>query len=249
MSTPFYRFMYAVFNPVMRVLYRIKVENPELLPREGGTILCANHTSMADVVVLSAACGGRQIRYMAKKELFAIPGLKQLITALGAYPVDRTGMDVRSIKNTIAMLEKGELVGIFPQGTRRMYLDPTQTPVRAGIGMIEYRSHATVVPVFLKTKKNRVRPFCRTTIIFGEPVPFDALPYTAGGTKEFQAVSESLFAKTCALGGYEASLPFPRELPAKGAAPAVAAPEEKPDEADKDTADNKKEETSAEDRS
>ena len=72
---------------------------------------------MRDVVVLAAALP-RQPRYMAKKELFKIPLLSQLIRALGAFPVDRGGADVSSIKKSIAMIEGGEVVSVFPQGHR-----------------------------------------------------------------------------------------------------------------------------------
>ena len=113
----FYEAIYKIFARPVRALYRVRVIGAENLPAEGGCLLCSNHTSMRDVVVLAAALP-RQPRYMAKKELFKIPLLSQLIRALGAFPVDRGGADVSSIKKSIAMIEGGEVVSVFPQGHR-----------------------------------------------------------------------------------------------------------------------------------
>lgn len=206
--TKFYRGIYALFARPLRALFRIRVVNPEKMPAEGGCILCANHTSMLDVLILSAGLH-RQIRYMAKKELFRIPLLKGLITALGAYPVNRGGADVSSIKRTISMLEEGELIGIFPQGTRRPGVDPAATPVKNGVGMIAWHAHASVIPAFIRTKGNRVRFLHRTELILGDPIPFDSLGFTGGGSAQYSAVTERIFCDVCALGGYRRALPAP----------------------------------------
>ena len=113
----FYEAIYKIFARPVRALYRVRVIGAENLPAEGGCLLCSNHTSMRDVVVLAAALP-RQPRYMAKKELFKIPLLSQLIRALGAFPVDRGGADVSSIKKSIAMIEGGEVVSLFPHADK-----------------------------------------------------------------------------------------------------------------------------------
>ena len=201
--TKFYRVIYTIFVHPVRVLFRIHVVNPEKMPTNGGCIICANHTSMLDVLILSAGLR-RQIRYMAKKELFSVPLLKQLITVLGAYPVNRGSADVSSIKRTISMLNDGELIGIFPQGTRHPGENPAETPVKSGVGMIAWHTKATIVPAYIRTKKNRVRPFCRTELILGDPIPFAALGMTGGGIAQYTAATERVFRDICALGGYAA---------------------------------------------
>ena len=207
----FYRIIYAIFVHPVRALFRIRVTNPERMPPSGGCIICANHTSMLDVMILSAGLH-RQIRYMAKKELFSVPIVRHLVTALGAYPVDRGGADVASIKRTIAFLENGELVGIFPQGTRRPGVNPAETPVKSGVGMIEWHSRATVVPAYIRTKGNRVRMFQKTELILGEPIPFDAFGFEGGGSAQYKRATERVFHDICALGGYERPvLPSPGE--------------------------------------
>ncbi len=208
--TKIYRFFYVLCVYPVRALFRIHVVNREKLPEEGGCIICANHTSMLDVLILSAALD-RQIRYMAKKELFKIPLLRGLITILGAYPVDRGGADVGSIRRTIAMLEEGQMIGIFPQGTRHPAVDPGTTPVKHGVGMIAYHAKAAVVPAYIRAKDNRVRFFRRTELVIGDPIPYDALGFTDGGKAEYKAATEKIFTDICALGGYTRALPHADE--------------------------------------
>ena len=199
--TKFYRFMYAIFAAPIRGIFRIRVINPEKIPAEHGCILCANHTSMLDVLILSV-CNDRQIRYMAKAELFKIPLLRGLITFLGAYPVNRGGADVRSIRQTISLIEDGYAIGIFPQGTRHPGVDPAGTPVKSGVGMIAYHAKAPIVPAYIRTKGNRVRMFRKTELVIGDPIPYDTLGFTKGGSKEYKAATEKVFSEICALGGY-----------------------------------------------
>lgn len=193
----FYDTIYKVFAPLVRALYRIEAVGQENIP-EGGVILASNHTAFSDVLVISAAAN-RQVRYMAKKELFRIPLLKQLITALGAYPVDRGGADVRSIKRTISMLEDGELIGIFPQGTRQGKKDPRGTEVKGGIGMIAYHTKSPVLPVFISNNRMKTGMFRKNTVTFGKVIPFCELGFEKGGAKEYQQCAETVFQRICAI--------------------------------------------------
>lgn len=213
--TKFYRIMYTLFDVPVRFLMRIRVVNPEKLPQNRGCILCANHTSMLDVLVLSAALN-RQVRYMAKKELFRIPVLKHFLSALGAYPVDRGGADVQSIRKTISMLENNELIGIFPQGTRHPAVNPAQTPIKHGVGMIAWHAKATVIPAYIQTSGNRVRFFHRNEVILGDPIPFEELGFNGGGVAQYKAATEKIFTAVCALGGYERNANVPMDEKASG---------------------------------
>jgi 1-acyl-sn-glycerol-3-phosphate acyltransferase len=204
--TKFYRVIYKLFVWPVRAIFPVKVVHPENIPTEGGCLVCANHTSMLDVLILSAGLK-RQIRYMAKKEVMVLPIIGKFLSALGAYPVDRGGADVASIKRTISFLEKGEMVGIFPQGTRHPGVNPATTPIKGGVGMITWHTKATVLPACIVTKHNRVRPFHRTQLIVGKPIPFEELGYTGGGRQEYLAASEQIFARICALGGFDRALP------------------------------------------
>ena len=191
-----YEKIYKTFAPFVIWLYRIETAGAEHIP-ETGAILASNHTSFADVLVISAAAR-RQVRYMAKKELFATP-LAPLIKMLGAYPVDRGGGDVASIRRTISLVENGELVGIFPQGHRYGRRDPRTTDIKPGVGMIAYHTKAPVVPVFISNKRMKTGMFRKNTVTFGEPVTFEELGFTNGGKLEYSAAARVIFDRVCGL--------------------------------------------------
>ena len=109
---------YFLFSGIIRLLFRIKVVNPQNEPPEGGFVVCANHISASDPVVVCYAFKHHQIRYMAKKELFKIPILSSLLRSLGAFPIDRGGSDVGAIKLAVKQVAEGKCVGVFPQGHR-----------------------------------------------------------------------------------------------------------------------------------
>ena len=210
----FYQWIYKTFKPAVAALYRIESDGIENIP-EGGCILASNHTGFADVLVISAA-SNRQVRYMAKKELFKIPLLGPLIKALGAYPVDRGGGDVGSIKKTIALVEEGELVGIFPQGHRHSGVDPRGTEIKHGVGMVAYHTKACVLPVFIDSKKMHTAMFRKNHVTFGKPIPFEDLAFVSGGRNEYMNASRIIFDRVCAIKYGPASLPAPDSSDGKG---------------------------------
>ena len=194
----FYTSVRKLLGGLFRKLYRIELEGAENLPVDGGLLLCANHTANTDVLVLAAALP-RPINYMAKAELFKIPGLKQLIRAFGAFPVRRGTTDTKAIKQAVSLIEGGEVVGMFPQGKRYKKQDFRKTEVKNGAGMIAYRAKCTVLPVFIATKNNQVHIFRKTKIIIGKPIPFEALPYENGTMREYEAASQCVFEGIAAL--------------------------------------------------
>ena len=196
MSMSFYESIYRIFSPLVKRLWRIEAVGTENVP-SCGAILASNHTAFSDVLVISQAAG-RQVRYMAKKELFKTP-LAPLIKALGAYPVDRGGADVGSIRNTIRLVEDGELVGIFPQGHRYGGRDPRGTEIRSGVGMIAWHTKAPVVPVFLYNKRRKTGIFRKNIVTFGPPIDFSELGFERGGKTEYMNASRIIFDRICRM--------------------------------------------------
>ena len=186
-------------------LYRIEVVGAENIPEDTertqmpGFLLCSNHIANLDPVVIVAAIRIK-INWMAKESLFKIPGLSQLIRALGAFPVNRAAGDVGAIKRTIAQLKDCRSVGIFPQGHRRPGVDPRTTEIRYGAGMIAYRSGCDVLPIAIETKKRKLLPFSKTVIIVGKRIPFDELGMTEGNTETYKRATELIFDRICTLG-------------------------------------------------
>ncbi|MBQ8343968.1 MAG: 1-acyl-sn-glycerol-3-phosphate acyltransferase [Clostridia bacterium] len=195
----FYRGIKRVFGGIFKVLYRVKFIGREKEVFDKPYIVCANHTSLMDVVMLVLAFKS-QIRFMSKKEVFHTPILGWFAKSMGAFPVDRKNGDVAAIKKTISMLEDGEKVGIFPQGTRRPYENPRDTEVKDGIGMIASRAGVGFVPVYIKTKRGKLSLFRKTRVIVGDYISLEEINAEGTGKEKYAQITNYVFDKVCDLG-------------------------------------------------
>ncbi len=194
-------------------LFRVRVHHVEREPEGEHYLLCCNHLSALDPILLAASLQKQQPHFMGKKELFRIPVLSSIIRAFGAYPVDRAG-DVGAIKTSISLLSAGQCVGIFPQGTRcaGKPLRDTMEQVKPGAGLLCDKTKVCVLPACLKTKKDRLRPFGGVDLIFGEPIPYAQLEAEIEASGEtptthqakYAAVTRQIFERICLL--YEEEL-------------------------------------------
>ena len=100
------------------------------------------------------------------------------------------------------MAESGELVAIFPQGTRHGGENPADTEIKNGAGMIVYRSHVPAIPVCIKMKKNKYSLFRRIDVIVGDPIKYEDFGFSDGGSDEYASASKKIFSEICALGGF-----------------------------------------------
>lgn len=158
-----YEFFKSFFAGIISTFYRWKVIGAEQIPCEEGLVVCANHISNWDPLLLGSSFP-RQIRYMAKEELFHIPLVGFLVRRWGAYPVKRGSGDRQAIKKSIEIARNGEVIGIFPEGTR----SKTGKLGKAlpGAALIAQRSGVRVVPAAIIGPYRLFRPI---TIIFGAP--------------------------------------------------------------------------------
>jgi len=194
----FYMKAHKIIAPIIRFFQRVKAYGLENVPKDGGIIICSNHIAAKDVILIAAACP-RQIRFVAKKELFKVPVIGWLIKKLDAIKLDRGGGDVGAIKTTINLAKDGEIVSIFPQGHRYPGVDPATTPIKNGAGMIAYHSACNVLPVSIVTKNDKYHLFGRVKIYFGKPISNDEFNFQNGGSDEYRAATEKIFAEIIKL--------------------------------------------------
>ncbi len=198
---PFYVGCKYTVGLLYRLFTRINVIGKENLPREGGALIACNHIGINDIFLLGCVFP-RQIHFLAKKEWFDIPILKSLFRSLGAIELDRGGKDVGALKNAIKTIEDGKLVAIFPQGHRQPGINPAETPVKSGAGLIAYRSGADVIPVCIRTKDIKYRFMRKIDVIIGKPIKYSELAIESGKSSEYKAATDKIFKRICDLGGY-----------------------------------------------
>ncbi len=190
----FYERLHKNLSGFIIKAFKIKVVGAENEPANGGFLVCSNHLSFFDVIVMAVATK-HQIRFMAKKELFGIPILGKLITSLGAFPVDRKGNSVGSIKKSIKLLEEGQVVGMFVQGHRfaGCELETTRGEVKGGAAMAVWHAKVPVLPMYIETKNSKVRLFRPITIRIGRPIEYEDFGFVKGGSNEYQRGAELIF--------------------------------------------------------
>ena len=185
----------------VRFIFRVHAHTPENEPaeNEGQYIIVSNHISNVDPIILCSVLKKQQPHYMAKKELFKVPVLKGIIKAMGAFPVNRGGVDVSAIKHSIKLLEEGKCIGIFPQGHRYKGVDPKETDVKTGAAMLACKTQTQILPCFLKTKKRKLAFLSRVDVIIGKPISFEELSFDPEGKGEYARVSKLIFDRVCEL--------------------------------------------------
>lgn len=162
----------AVLQPAFHVYFRLGRTGRHHIP-DGPVILAANHRSFLDPFIVATAVL-RPVYFVAKKELFDKPWQGWLLNRLGAFPVKRGQSDEETLQTALALLDRGEAVVIFPEGTRHRE-GPVRTP-RRGVGRLALESGAPVVPVAITGTENvrrgwRIRP-AKVSIRCGRPLRF-----------------------------------------------------------------------------
>jgi 1-acyl-sn-glycerol-3-phosphate acyltransferase len=185
-----FRIAAVVVKPLMRTWFRIRLEGHEHVPEAGPVILASNHRSNMDPVLLAAAVE-RPVAFMAKAELFVGP-LAWILRWIGQFPVRRGGIDREALRQTDAVLARGSMLGLFPEGTRG---EGTFSAVHPGLAYIVVRQRCPVLPVVIfGTERVRRRfgwlPFASPVrIVIGPPID---LPGSASDRAGRRAASELL---------------------------------------------------------
>jgi 1-acyl-sn-glycerol-3-phosphate acyltransferase len=168
-------------------LFRFTAEGIGNIPATGPIILASNHASNLDPLFIGVAAP-RFIHYLAKKELFSNPVFEFVLRKIcGALPVDRDQMDRTTLREVFALLQRREMLLVFPEGTRTH--DGRLGEAKLGVGLIAHHARATVIPAYVRGSYEILPRHAkrihlnRCAVSFGPPVELDAL-YRQGKSKE-----------------------------------------------------------------
>jgi len=166
-----------ILTPFFKIYFRLGRIGREHIPAEGPVIIAANHRSFLDPFVIGTM-SGRPMHFVSKKELFKRPWQAWLLNALGAFPVDRGAGDAESIETAKAILARGDIVLIFPEGTRTR--PGALGKPHKGVGRLALETGAPVVPIAIigtETVRRgwRIRPH-KVRVRAGRPLTFPNVP-------------------------------------------------------------------------
>jgi 1-acyl-sn-glycerol-3-phosphate acyltransferase len=172
---PLYNLIGILSAPVLYGLYRLRARGKENLPK-GGFVLACNHVSSFDPWVLGMPLWPQRfLRFMAKSELYW-PPLKYVLNGAGAFPVRRGQRDVVAIETAVQLARDGNVVAMFPEGTRRSkgLVKRFEARPRSGAARIALEAGVPLVPSAVHGTDKLTR-LGRLTVAYGAPVEIDDL--------------------------------------------------------------------------
>ncbi|MDH6544703.1 lysophospholipid acyltransferase family protein [Streptomyces lavendulae] len=204
---------HVLLGPLLRMLFRPRIEGLENIPPEGAAIVAGNHLSFSDHFLMPAILK-RRITFLAKAEYFTGPGLKGRLTAAffrsaGQIPVDRSGKDAgqAALREGLGVLARGELLGIYPEGTRshdgRLYKG------KVGVAAMALGAGVPVVPCAMvgtfeiQPPGRRIPKIRRVTIRFGAPMEFSRYAGMERERAVLRAVTDEIMYAILGLSGQE----------------------------------------------
>lgn len=199
-----YRVVRGSASDILRVLLKREISGLEHVPLHGGVIVAANHGAFWDPPVLGV-CLPRELRYMARAELFRVPGFGALIRSLGAFPVRKGTADMTGLRSAEQALARGDALLLFPEGGRMK--DGRLHPPLPGLGLIAARTRVPIVPVYVSGTNQIRRCMARreqVRVTIGKPLPANLWvspgpTSTLAGRALYQAISDRVMQEIALL--------------------------------------------------
>ncbi len=189
----FYKIIRKVAWLLVKILFFFKADRMDFIPAEGGAVICANHRSFWDPVLIAAAVK-RPLAYIGKEELFKNKLFSAVLHGLHCYPVRRGGGDLAVVKTALTLLKNGEALVIFPEGERiRCGKKPNPKPGAFRLGIM---AGVPVIPVGIG---GNFRIFRKMHVRAGAPI--DTLEYKGKrfSEEEYERIIKDVMQKTYTL--------------------------------------------------
>ena len=170
-DTPFKRFKLFLTKKVVyygfyKLIYRIKKIDESNVPTEGAYIICANHINMLDALAVVCACK-RKVRFICKESMFKNKALGWALKLSDTIPINREKNDIESMKRSLKALKNGDILGVFPEGTRKGM--EKNLKAKSGAAFFSLKTGTKVIPLGIQ---GSFKPFSKVKLVFGEPLDF-----------------------------------------------------------------------------
>ena len=183
--------------------YRLRVSGREHVPAKGGAVIAANHCSYLDPPVMAGCSNRRIVQFMARDTLFSNPVARWFFPRVGVIALDRTKGDLGALKKAIATLKEGQVIGLFPEGTRSP--DGQMREAKGGIGFLIAKGNVPVVPLYISGTfaafpkgADKLRPG-RLVARFGPPISPDEIRAAMPAKNDYEAVGALVMSRIRAL--------------------------------------------------
>ena len=168
-----YRWSHRITNFVFNLFGKLESHGNENIPKQGGALILCNHVSYFDPFIVGSAAN-RELHFMARHDSFEMPLIGHVIAAHNAYPVRRGTADRAALRHTISLLKSGNVVLIFPEGTRSV--DGTLGKPHGGVSFIAQNADVAAIPAYIKgtilpRNAKWIHP-AQLTVTFGTPIDF-----------------------------------------------------------------------------
>lgn len=196
--SPLYVFCKSAAQAFFRIFMPFRIYNIENMPKTGRVIICCNHLTFKDPILLTAVAGKRQINFMAKAELFKNPLLGMIFRNVGAFAVHRGKGDSTALNRAQELLQQEQVVGLFIEGTRSKdgaFLQP-----KSGAVMLAFQNNAAILPVCITGHKGIIpRLFHRVDVVCGPLITPEQLQIEKGSGTEYRQASRLVMNKIMEL--------------------------------------------------
>lgn len=182
----FYRFGRAIIKLLNLILYNIHVEGEENIPETCGVVLCPNHISNYDPLAVATHMK-RQVHFLAKAELYKNFIVRKVLLAVGTIPVDRGKVSLETLKESLRVLKNGEILGIFPEGTR-VKNGERKKPME-GFVVFALKTKSPILPVHIE---GEYKFRGKINIKFGKPIELNEYYGKKVKPEEMSKISEKI---------------------------------------------------------
>ncbi|HOW97298.1 MAG TPA: lysophospholipid acyltransferase family protein [Kiritimatiellia bacterium] len=198
-----YRFVRGSTAIWLKVWLKLESHGAENVPAAGGCVLASNHASYLDPPIVACGLKHRIVRFMARDTLFAGTFRNWFFHGIRCVPLDRTRGDVAALRKGIQILKEGEVLGLFPEGTRSP--DGQLKPAKGGIGFLVAKAGVPVVPVYVGGSfeafpkgAQRIRRG-KVFIYYGQPIAFEEIARLGQDRDSYQAIGDLIMSKIAHL--------------------------------------------------